>query len=45
MDAREIRKTPRRLMNLHNNEAGRKVKKDVIYFSFSLEVTKTPENA
>lgn len=26
MDAREIKKTPRRLMNLHNNEAGRKVK-------------------
>lgn len=45
VDAREIRKTPRRLMNLHNNEAGRKVKKDVIYFSFSLEVTKTTENA
>lgn len=26
VDAREIKKTPRRLMNLHNNEAGRKVK-------------------
>ncbi|KAM9816274.1 protein Wnt-7b isoform X2 [Syngnathus acus] len=25
VDAREIKKTPRRLMNLHNNEAGRKV--------------------
>ncbi len=27
VDAREIKKTPRRLMNLHNNEAGRKVKR------------------
>lgn len=25
MDAREIKKNARRLMNLHNNEAGRKV--------------------
>lgn len=27
VDAREIKKTPRRLMNLHNNEAGRKVRR------------------
>uniref|UniRef100_A0AAQ4Q507 Protein Wnt n=1 Tax=Gasterosteus aculeatus aculeatus TaxID=481459 RepID=A0AAQ4Q507_GASAC len=28
VDAREIKKTPRRLMNLHNNAAGRKVLED-----------------
>lgn len=41
VDAREIRKTPRRLMNLHNNAAGRKVKKDVIYFVLSSRILGT----
>lgn len=44
VDAREIKKTPRRLMNLHNNEAGRKVKRFLGYSHALQEVFSRESN-